>query len=115
MAGEPSNVTGSRGVKLGLVVYLGSCRRRAPSWEQLWRQAQFQGGPAQLGLSKARPLGPSPPTRPVQHAVQHAARWQRSAVDSSQPAWAHVPALPLTSCATLGKLHNHFLPPFAHV
>lgn len=70
MAGEPSNVTGSRGVKLGLVVYLGSCRRRAPSWEQLRRQAQFQGGPAQLSLSKARPLGPSPPTRPARRPAR---------------------------------------------
>lgn len=34
-------------------------------------------------------------------------------MDASQPARAPVPALPLTSCATSGKLHNHFLPPFA--
>lgn len=29
--------------------------------------------------------------------------------DSSQPAWAPVPALPLTSCVVVGKLRNHFL------
>lgn len=81
-----------QGSELGAVVEAGGLTRR----------------PARLSHGKALPS--SPPLSPA-----HLPRGEITHANSGQTAWAPVPALPLTSCVTLEKLHNHFLLPFAHV